>query len=84
MQMTRRQTEVLTLIAEGHSDKEIARTLGMSTKTVSVHLQRVFDKLNTRTRAGAVARWILETDNARWIIKVNRHKYLRHPHPTRS
>jgi DNA-binding NarL/FixJ family response regulator len=59
---TRRQTEILTLISEGYSDKEIARILDMSTKTVSVHLQRVFDKLNVRTRAAAVARWIVERD----------------------
>jgi len=57
---TRRQSEVLSLIAEGYSDKEIARILDMSVKTVSVHLQRVFDKLDVHTRAAAVARWISE------------------------
>jgi DNA-binding CsgD family transcriptional regulator len=62
MNLTRRQTEILALIAEGYSDKQIARRLHMSTKTVSAHLQRVFDKLNVRTRAAAVARWMIECD----------------------
>lgn len=59
MNLTRRQTEILNLIAEGQSDKEIARALGMSRKTVSAHLQRVYDKFDVRTRAGAVAQWIV-------------------------
>jgi DNA-binding CsgD family transcriptional regulator len=62
MNLTRRQTEILTLIAEGYTDKQIARRLHMSTKTVAAHLQRVFDKLNVRTRAAAVARWMIESD----------------------
>ncbi len=60
MSLSRRQVEILTLIAKGNSDKEIARELGLSTKTVSAHLQRVFDKFSIRTRAGAVARWLTE------------------------
>jgi DNA-binding CsgD family transcriptional regulator len=43
--LTPRETEVLRLIAEGHSTKEVAHTLGMSFKTAACHRYRVMDKL---------------------------------------
>jgi DNA-binding CsgD family transcriptional regulator len=43
--LTPREIEVLRLIAEGHSTKEVAHTLGMSFKTAACHRYRVMDKL---------------------------------------
>jgi DNA-binding CsgD family transcriptional regulator len=43
--LTPRETEVLRLVAEGHSTKEIAHMLGMSFKTAACHRYRVMDKL---------------------------------------
>jgi DNA-binding NarL/FixJ family response regulator len=44
--LTRRQTEVLQLISESFSNKQIARELDISVKTVEKHRQWVMDKLN--------------------------------------
>jgi DNA-binding NarL/FixJ family response regulator len=46
-----REREVLQLIAEGHSTKEIAEKLSLSAKTVETHKQHIMDKLNIRTVA---------------------------------
>jgi len=50
-----RQVQVLTLVAEGATDNEIARQLGLSAKTVSMHLKIARTRLDARSRAHAVA-----------------------------
>jgi DNA-binding NarL/FixJ family response regulator len=52
--LTDRETEVLRLAARGHRNREIARELGVSPRTVQVHLQRVFRKLGVASRTEAV------------------------------
>jgi DNA-binding NarL/FixJ family response regulator len=47
--LTRRETETLRLIAEGHSTKEIARQLGVSSKTIESHRTNLFRKLKVRS-----------------------------------
>ncbi|MDX6307708.1 MAG: hypothetical protein QOI06_754 [Nocardioidaceae bacterium] len=56
--LTAREEEVLALVAEGRSNGEIARTLFISAKTVSVHVSNIMSKLGagSRTEAVAVAR----------------------------
>jgi len=49
-----RQTEVLTLIAQGYSNKEIARTLNAALPTVKNHVANIFEKLGTSNRVAAV------------------------------
>jgi two-component system response regulator len=44
--LTRRQTEVMQLIADGYSSREIARQLSLSIKTVEKHRQAIMDKLD--------------------------------------
>ncbi|MEU4060372.1 response regulator transcription factor [Rhodococcus qingshengii] len=58
MRLSKRQEQIIELVAEGYSGKEVARLLGMSPKTVESHLQRVFDRYGVRSRAGVVARWM--------------------------
>jgi two-component system, OmpR family, response regulator len=53
--LTKRELEVLRLIAEGLEQAEIARQLVISPKTVSTHTQNIFRKLGVRNRAQAVA-----------------------------
>lgn len=53
-ELTPRQREVLQLIAEGHSTKQIARRLGLSVKTVETHRGQIMSRLETRTVAGLV------------------------------
>jgi DNA-binding CsgD family transcriptional regulator len=47
---------ILDLIAQGHSNKEIARKLGIAPETVKSHLRRIFIKLDVDRRAMAVLR----------------------------
>ncbi|MBM3359028.1 MAG: response regulator transcription factor [Betaproteobacteria bacterium] len=52
--LTARQREVLQLIAEGSSTKEIARRLKLSVKTVESHRQQLMERLGIRDVAGLV------------------------------
>jgi DNA-binding NarL/FixJ family response regulator len=56
--LTEREREVLTLIAEGSSNALIARSLGLSVKTVQNYVSRILDKLQLadRTQAALYAR----------------------------
>ena len=53
--LTARELDVLTLIAGGLSNTEIARRLFTSPKTISTHVEHLLKKLGTATRAGAAA-----------------------------
>ena len=52
LRLSSREREVLHLIAEGRSSKEIAGILGVSVKTVSFHRENIKRKLGVRTIAG--------------------------------
>ncbi len=56
--LTRRQTEVLVLIVRGHSNKQIARIMRISEKTVKTHITAIFKTLGVinRTQAAGMAR----------------------------
>jgi len=54
LQITRRELEVLGLIAEGLSNKEIGERVFVSENTVKTHASRLFDKLGARRRTEAV------------------------------
>jgi DNA-binding NarL/FixJ family response regulator len=51
--LTPREREVLTLVAHGKANKQIALELGISEKTVKTHLTRVFEALGVTDRTGA-------------------------------
>lgn len=53
--LTRRELDVLRLVAEGHTDREVADTLIISPRTVNRHLSNIFIKLDMPGRAAAVA-----------------------------
>lgn len=52
--LTNREKQVLKLIAEGHTHKEIANTLGISVKTVVAHQSNLSDKLDIHTKADLI------------------------------
>jgi DNA-binding CsgD family transcriptional regulator len=51
-----REFEVLTLLAEGRSNKEIANQLNVSPNTVKTHVARLFEKLEASRRTEAILR----------------------------
>jgi LuxR family maltose regulon positive regulatory protein len=54
--LSARERSIVELIAQGQSNKEIARTLGITPETVKTHVKNVFVKLAVDKRAHAVAR----------------------------
>ena len=52
--LTAREKQVLKLIAEGHTSKEIADILGISAKTAVAHQTNLSEKLDIHTRAGLI------------------------------
>ena len=55
--LTRREREVLALVAKGLAGKQVARQLGISPKTVERHKTRIFFKLGVPNAAAAVSRY---------------------------
>ena len=53
--LTKRQTEILNLVAEGESGKRIGERLFLSTSTVKREIRHIFDKLGVNDRAHAVS-----------------------------
>jgi len=53
VRLTKREIEVLSLIAQGHSSKEAADTLYVSKRTVDFHLANIYDKLQVNNRVQA-------------------------------
>jgi DNA-binding NarL/FixJ family response regulator len=51
--LTPRETEVLTCITQGRSNREIAEELGIAEKTVRIHVSAVLDKMGARDRTQA-------------------------------
>ena len=52
--LTEREQEIATMIAHGHTNKEVASLLGISVKTVEAHKTKVMEKLEITTRAELV------------------------------
>ena len=51
--LTPREVEVLTLIARGASNKQVARALGITAKTAGTHIERIYLKIGASTRSTA-------------------------------
>lgn len=54
--LTMREQQVLSLLAEGLSQKEIARQLYLSPNTISTHIQNLYGKMGVHTGAHAIAK----------------------------
>jgi len=54
--LTPRQTELLRLVAAGHTNTQIARRLGVTEGTVRTHLENIYERLDVSSRTAAVTR----------------------------
>ena len=63
--LSNREVEVITLLAKGNSNKQIARGLSISETTVKAHLHNIFAKLNVLSRTEALA-----VANQRGIVQL--------------
>ncbi|SBP88274.1 hypothetical protein THIARS_60987 [Thiomonas delicata] len=64
---TPRETEVLSWLSKGKTNRDIGDILGMSPRTVNKHLEHVFKKLGVETRAAAAAlassgHWVVDAE----------------------
>jgi DNA-binding CsgD family transcriptional regulator len=57
--LSRREVEVLHLIAQGKTNKEIGCILGISDRTVQIHVSHIYEKIGAHNRAGATL-WLTE------------------------
>lgn len=69
--LTRREREILSLIANGYSNKQMAEALHISVKTVETHRSHIVEKLQLRTRAElvqyAIQQGLLDRDGAQGV-----------------
>jgi DNA-binding CsgD family transcriptional regulator len=56
VRLTKREIEVLSLIAQGRSSQEVADALFVSKRTVDFHLANIYEKLNVNNRVKAFRR----------------------------
>ncbi|HVM46782.1 MAG TPA: response regulator transcription factor, partial [Candidatus Acidoferrum sp.] len=56
--LSRREQEILELLAQGCSNKEIADKLSISVETVTWHLRHIYGKLHVRSRTQAALRFL--------------------------
>lgn len=54
LELSKRELEILGLLAQGHSNQEIAAKLFVSLSTVKTHIQNLFEKLDVKRRMQAV------------------------------
>jgi DNA-binding NarL/FixJ family response regulator len=57
--LTAREQQILVELARGYRDKEIGEMLSISVPTVRTHVRNIYEKLHVRSRAEAVARFIM-------------------------
>lgn len=58
--LSEREIQILALIAHDRTDKEVARSLGLSVSTVHSHMKAVRRKLHVHTRVGAIVKALAE------------------------
>jgi serine/threonine-protein kinase PknK len=63
--LTTREAQIMILIAEGHSSKEVADKLTISKRTIDCHLDHVYSKLGVKNRVQAMREIV-----ARKIMKI--------------
>lgn len=63
MGLSSREAQIMSLIAMGHSNGEIAAMLVLAEKTVKNHVNRIYAKLGASSRAAAISCWMNAAGN---------------------
>ena len=58
LSLSSREAQIMALIAEGHSNGQIATALTVAEKTVKNHVNRIYAKLGVGNRRAAIAYWL--------------------------
>ncbi|MGN0031346.1 MAG: response regulator transcription factor [Candidatus Gastranaerophilaceae bacterium] len=66
MKITPKKLKVLTLIARGYTDKEIAHSMQISTRTIHSHISSILSILNATNRVNAV--YLYKDKHPNWKI----------------
>ena len=64
--LSKRETEIVQLVAKGLANKEIAAELSISVETVRVHLKHIYEKLHVRSRTEAAMKYRDSLERAPW------------------
>jgi DNA-binding CsgD family transcriptional regulator len=56
--LSAREAEIMSLIAGGHTNGEIAARLFLAEKTVKNHVNRIYSKLGVGSRGAAISQWL--------------------------
>jgi DNA-binding CsgD family transcriptional regulator len=64
IRITKREAEILGLLADGFQDKEIVNQLHISFGTLRTHISRLFQKSGHRRRSGLAAYWAMSRPEA--------------------
>lgn len=64
-ELTSRENEVLELLSQGYLYKEIAEKLQIGYRTVSTHIEHIYEKLHVHSRSQAVAKHFRQTETGR-------------------
>lgn len=58
--LTQRETTILSQLARGHANKEIAANLAIAVPTVRTHLRNIYEKLQARSRTEAIVKFFAQ------------------------
>lgn len=71
MKLSPKELMILTLVAEGYTDKEVGVKLKISERTVQTHLTRILLKLNARNRVNAAVLFFIQNPNL-FVKNINK------------
>ena len=64
MRLSQREEEIMDLVSQGYSDKEMAAELEISTRTIQTYITRINLKLRAKNRVNAVAIYIKKQEDS--------------------